>query len=63
MTTEEVLTDLLRTMRAEGKWTPGDRFWIQVRRIDGGTMTLRFFNHETGQATDRNYPMSEDSAE
>ncbi len=53
MTTEEVLIDLLRAMRAEGKWKPDDRFWIQVRKVEGGTMTLRFFNQEAGEATDR----------
>ncbi len=55
MTTEEMLIDLLRNMQAEGKWKPGDRFWIQVRRIEGGTVTFRFFSHETGEATDRVY--------
>jgi len=60
MTTEEILIDLLRTMQAEGNWKPGDRFWIQVRKIEGEQMTLRFFNHETGQAHDRMYPTSDE---
>ncbi len=56
VTVEDAFTHLLHSTQAAGKWTPGDRFWIQVREYKGDRMVLRFFNVETSETFDQTYP-------
>jgi hypothetical protein len=58
MTVLEAVEDMLRSTYQQGKWTDGQRFFVQVRAYLGSQVHIRLHNMETGITYDRLYDLS-----
>lgn len=54
----EAITDMLRITYEQGKWSNGQRFFVQVRAYFGNQVFIRLYNMETGLTCDRIYNLS-----
>jgi hypothetical protein len=58
MTVLEAVEDMLRSTYQQGKWTDGQRFFVQVRAYFVSQVHIRLHNMETGITYDRLYDLS-----
>ncbi|MCS7264490.1 MAG: hypothetical protein NZ805_06625 [Armatimonadetes bacterium] len=54
----EALIDMLRSTKEQGKWSEGQRFFVQVRAYLGNQVVIRLHNMDTGSTYDRIYDLS-----
>lgn len=54
----DTLTDMIRSTYEQGKWTDGQRFFVQVRAYLGSQVLIRLHNMDTGLTCDRIYELT-----
>ncbi|GBC98310.1 hypothetical protein HRbin17_00812 [bacterium HR17] len=59
MSVLDAVTDMLRSTYEQGKWTDGQRFFVQVRAYQNTQVVIRLFNMETGVTYDRIYDLAD----
>ncbi|MGQ9518881.1 MAG: hypothetical protein ACUVTP_02145 [Candidatus Fervidibacter sp.] len=58
MTVIEAVTHMLKSIHEQGKWSDGQRFFVQVRAYSGSQVLIRLYNMETNTTYDRIYDLS-----